>query len=372
MIVGIPKEVKANEYRVGCNPAGVKQICGKGHRVLVETNAGAGSGFTDEDYINAGGEIIGSGKEVYEKADIIYKVKEILEEEYDYLREGQIVFTYIHSNAYREQTDVFLERGTTGIAYEDITDDNGEFPLLKPMSILAGKGGFLAALHHTQKIHGGSGVALSNVAGVETPYVTVIGVGNSGYAAAEMAASFGNKVTILDINVEAMEKARRSLPSNVEFLLSNAANMELCVKRTDVLINCILWPKWRKDHLVSKDMLKLMKDKALIVDVACDEGGAIETCRTTTHDDPVYTVDNVIHYAVDNIPSAFSQTASVMLANATLPYLMKILDMGLEEALKSDHHFRRGLSFYKGQLTLEETGLKQNRPYTSPELALGM
>lgn len=372
MIIGIPKEIKANEYRVACDPNGVKEIISRGHQVLVEKNAGLGSGFTDEDYKNQGATIIDSVIEIFEEAELIYKVKEIFPEEFEYLREGQIVFTYIHSNAHREQTDAMLEKKIIGIAYEDINDKDGEFPLLKPMSVIAGKGGFLAALNFMQKIHGGNGLLLSRIEGVRTPEITIIGAGNAGLGAAELATAFGNKVTILDIDVNRMEEARKSLPPNVEFLISNRNNLEMCLKRSDVLINCILWPKWRKDHLVSKDMLSMMKKGSLIVDVSCDDGGAIETCRSTTHDDPIYEVDGITHYCVDNIPSAFSQTATQTLCNATLPSLLEIANKGAEKALKDNKYLRRGLSFYYGKLTLEETGIKQDRPYTTPEEALGM
>lgn len=372
MIIGIPKEIKPHEYRVACDPSGVKEIVSRGHEVLVEKNAGLGSGFTDEDYKAQGAIILDSAKEVFEKADLIYKVKEIFPEEFEYMREGQIIFTYIHSNAYREQTNAMIEKKVVGIAYEDVNDKNGEFPLLKPMSVIAGKGGFLAALNFMQKIHGGNGILLSRIDGVRTPEITIIGAGNSGIGAAELASAFGNKVTLLDIDIEKMEAARKALPPNVEFLFSNKTNLEMCLKRTDVLMNCILWPKHRKDHLVSKDMLGLMKKRALIVDVACDEGGAIETCRSTTHDDPVYEIDGIMHYCVDNIPSAFSQTATKTLCNATLPHVLEIANKGVVQALKDNKYLRRGLSFYDGKLTLEETGRKQERPYITPEEALGM
>lgn len=372
MIIGIPKEIKKNEYRVACTPSGVKEIVANGHQVLVEKGAGLGSGFSDREYEEEGATIVDTAEELYEKSHLIYKVKEILPEEFKYLRENLIIFTYIHSNAYREQTDALLENKVIAIAYEDVTDENGEFPLLKPQSIIAGKGGFIAALNFMQRIHGGKGILLSRVDGVRTPEITIIGAGNSGTAAAELAAAFGNKVTILDISSEQLGKARKVLPANVELLYSNKANIEMCLKRTDVLINCILWPKWRKDHLITREMLKLMKEGALIVDVACDEAGAIETTKATSHDDPVYIVDGITHYCVDNIPSAFSQTATTTLCNATLPYLLEIANKGVKRALIENKYLRRGLTTYEGKLTLEETGLKQNRPFISPEEALGM
>lgn len=372
MIIGIPKEIKKNEYRVACNPDGVKEITSRGHTVLVEKGAGLGSGYTDEEYTNSGAVLLDTPKEVFEKAELIYKVKEIFPQEFQFLRENQIVFTYIHSNAYKEQTDAMLEKGVVGIAYEDVDDKDGEFPLLKPMSIIAGKGGFLAALHFMQRVHGGNGILLSRVDGVRTPEIAIIGAGNSGVAAAEMAAAFGNKVAILDISIEKLEMARKVLPSNVELLISNRANLEECLKRTDVLINCILWPKWRKDHLVSRDMLKMMKPGSMIVDVACDDEGAIETTHSTSHDDPIYVVDGITHYCVDNIPSAFSQTATTTLCNATVPYVLQIAEKGVKKALMDNKFLRRGLSTYEGKLTLEETGRKQDRPWVTPEEALGM
>lgn len=372
MKIGIPKEIKPNEYRIACDPNGVKEIVNNGHQVIVEKDAGTGSGFTDDDYENQGAKIVDSPEEIYEKADLIYKVKEIFPEEFKYLREDQIVFTYIHSNAYKEQTDALLEKKVVGIAYEDIIDEDGEFPLLKPMSILAGKGGFLSALHFMQKINGGKGILLSRTDGVVTPEITIVGAGNSGLGAAELAAVFGNKVTILDLDGEKLENARKVLPKNVELLYSNKNNLDMCIKRSDVFINCILWPKWRKDHLLSREMLSRMKKGSIIIDVACDEEGAVETTKSTSHDDPVYVVDGIMHYCVDNIPSAFSQTATTTLGNATISYLLEIANKGVEKALIDNKYLRRGLTTYQGKLTLEETGLKQNRPYITPEEALGI
>ncbi len=372
MIIGITKEIKANENRVSCTPEGVKEFVKRGHTVFVEKGAGDGSGFPDREYESQGAKILKTPEELYRNSEMIYKVKEIFPEEYKYLREGLIVFTYIHSNAHRDQTDALLEKKVTAIAYEDVTDKNGEFPLLKPMSEIAGKGGFIAALNFSQKIHGGKGILLARVHGIRTPEVTIIGAGNSGIGAAELSSAFGNKVTILDIDINKLERAKEILPPNVELLYSNEQNLIKCLKRTDVLMNCILWPKWRKDHLVSRDMLKLMKRESLIVDVACDEAGAIETCRSTSHDDPVYIEEGIMHYCVDNIPAAFPQTSTYSLCNATLPYALEIANKGVKKALTDNKYLRRGLTSYDGKLTLEETGKKQNRPYISPEKALGI
>lgn len=369
MIIGVPKEVKHNEFRVALIPGDAATLVNSGHKVLIEHDAGLGSGFPDELYAAAGAEIR-THEEVYRQCDMLYKVKEIEPSEYPLLHEGQIIFTYLHSNAHPDMTQELLARNIIGIAYEDVDDPNGEFPLLAPMSILAGKGGFLAALYFMQSVHGGPGLLLNRITGCPTPRVAIIGCGWSGVGAAELAASFENRVTMLDINKKAMEKAQIKLPTNVEFLNSNRENLVRCLKECDVLINCILWPKTRTDHLVYREDLALMKPGSLIVDVACDEAGAIETCRSTTHDNPIYVVDGITHYAVDNIPSAFSQTASVMLSSATVPYAKKIADMGVETALRGDKYLRRGLTTYYGDLTLQETAEKHHLPFVEPLAAM--
>ena len=369
MIIGLPKEIKTNEYRVAATPSAVAALVRAGAQVLFERGCGLGSGFPDESYTQAGGQLA-PREEVYRRCDMLYKVKEIEPSEYGLLHRRQIVFTYLHSNAHPDMTRELLERGITSIAYEDIDDDRHEFPALAPMSVLAGKGGFLAALYFAQSVHGGSGLLLNRIPGVPTPEVTIIGCGNSGMGAAELASAFGNRVTMLDVNWKALERAKELLPANVETLFSNRENLALCLERTDVLINCILWDKTRTGHLVSREDLRRMKPGAVIVDVACDEGGAIETCRSTTHDDPIYFEEGVLHYAVDNIPSAFSRTASQTLSAATLPYALAIAKKGVERALLEDGHLRRGLTTYRGMLTLEETAKKQGLPYVDPKDAL--
>lgn len=368
MIIGVPREIKPNEYRVASVPNTVAILVEDGHTVLVEKDAGKGSGFTDDMYEMAGAKIVDKD-ELFSKSDMIYKVKEFFPEEFQYFREGLIVFTYIHSNAHVEQTDAMLEKKIVGIAYEDV-EINKTYPLLSPMSEIAGKGGFLAACHLLQSIHGGPGLMLTDVAGQRKPVVAIIGAGATGIAAAELATSFGNRVILLDINTQALKRAKEILPKNLETLYSNSTNITSAIKECDVLMNCINWPKWRKDHLLTREMLSLMKPNAVIIDVACDEAGAIETCVATTHDDPVYTDNGIVHYCVDNIPSAFSQTASNSLSYATLPYTRMIANKGVREALLSDAPLRKGLGFYYGELTLEETGRKQNRPYITPEEAL--
>ena len=366
MIIGIPKEIKANEYRVAAVPETVREIVRHGHRVLVEKDAGAGSGYPDESYRAAGAEIA-DRETVWAQAQLIYKVKELFPEEFHWMGPEKILMTYIHSNSHPDETDVLLGSGASAIAYEDVPDAAGHFPMLRPMSELAGKGGFLAALYYAQSVHGGPGILLANVAGALPPVITILGGGNVGLGAAELAAAFGNQVRILDVNMNAMLEAKKVLPANVSFLISNRANLERCLKESDVFLNAIQWPKERRDHLVYREDLKLMKPGALLIDVACDDAGAIETCRSTTHDDPIYYEEGILHYCVDNIPSAFAQTASVTLANATLPYLLKVADKGFKKAVEDDPLLRKGMTCWGGKLTLKETALKQNRLWTDPE-----
>ncbi len=371
MIIGVPKEIKNNEYRVAVTPDAAAELVRCKNTVYVQKDAGIGCGFSDEDYKKVGAEIFSDADEVFGKSEMIYKVKEILPDEYKYMNEGKIVFTYLHSNAHPDMNKVLLDSKIIGIAYEDIIDENKQFPLLAPMSEMAGKGGFLAALYYSQSVHGGQGTLLANVCGVETPKVTIIGCGYSGMGAAELAASFGNKVTMLDINYEAMAKARVQLPSNVEFLYSTRENIINCLKTSDAVINCILWPKTRTDHLIFREDLSVMKKGAVIIDVACDDAGAVETCHSTTHDDPIYYEEGILHYCVDNIPSAFSRTASIKLSSATLPYAKEIAKKGAEGALKYNKGLRRGLSFWYGKLTLLETAEKYGQEFFSPDDIFG-
>lgn len=370
MIIGIPKEIKNNEYRVASIPADVEKLISNGHKVLIEHNAGNGSGYTDSDYQKVGANIINDKERLFQEAQLIYKVKEILPPEYHLVQKNHILFTYIHSNSDIEQTDLLLNREVTAIAYEDICDENGNYPLLEPMSEIAGKGGFLKALEYSQKINNGKGLMLCRVTGNITPHITVIGGGTAGQSAAELAARLGNKVTVLDIDIKRLKTLEYQLPNNVELLYSDRASLVQCLRVSDVIINCVLWPKWRQDHLIYKEDLKLMKENALIVDVSCDEKGAIETSRPTTHENPTYQVDNILHYCVDNIPGAFSQTATRLLSKSTINYALMIANKGVKQALKEHKELRKGLTCYNGLLTLEETAKKQKRNYITPEKAI--
>lgn len=371
MRVGIPKEIKNNEYRVSIMPNDVKEFTQRGHEVLFERDAGIGSGFFNEEYKNAGAVIVDTD-EVYNHSEMIYKVKEILPAEYQYMREGLVIFTYLHSNSNLEMTRVFLDSKVIAISYEDIEDKNKNHPLLKPMSEIAGKGGFIAALNYSQSIHGGHGLMLSRIHGIFTPCIAIIGAGSSGLGAAELASAFGNKVIIIDNDVNKLEEAKYKLPPNTELLYSSRNNLIKALKQADALINCILWDKNSKNHLVFRDDLKIMKPNALIIDVSCDEMGAIETSRPSSHDTPIYKEEGIIHYTVDNIPSAFSKTATQSLSQITLPYALKIADLGVEKALINNPFFMKGLCFYKGRLTLKETAAKFSLPYTKPDEVLNI
>ena len=322
MVIGVLKEIKGNEYRVAAVPATVHEIVRHGHTVYVETGAGVGSGFSDAQY-EAAGAIVADTNTVWEKADLYYKVKELFPQEFKWMNKDKILFTYIHSNAHPDETDTLLNSHVSAVAYEDVQDEEGKF--------------------------------------------TMLGCGVVGTGAAELAAAFGNEVRILDVNMNTMLAAKKTSPANITYMISNRSNLEKCLRESDVIINGILWAKDRKDHIVYREDLKLMKPGAMIVDVACDENGAIETCRDTTHDDPIYFVDGVMHYCVDNIPSAFSQTASVTLANATLPYLLQMADKGFKKAMEDNRLLRLGMTCYDGKLTLKETALKQNREWTDAD-----
>ena len=365
MIIGMPKEIKNGEYRVAMIPSSVTAFIRSGHHVYVEKDAGARAGFSDREY-EAAGAITCDSKTVYDKSDMIYKVKEVLPAEYNCYKEGQILFTYIHSASRPVMTKVLLESKIIGIAYEDVDDEEGRLPLLAPMSEIAGKGAFIAAFKYQQTLNGGKGRLLSRVCGLEVPRIMIIVCGHTGMAAAEYAAAFGNHVTMLDVNRKAMENAHK-LSDNIEILYSNRENILSSLKQADVIINCIMWDQRYEGHIVYKEDLKLMKQDAIIIDVSSDEAGAIETCVITSQDNPVYKVDGILHYCVPNIPSLYANSASILLSARTLPYALKIANNGAEKALKEDKHLRRGLSFYCGLLTNKENAEANNLSYTSAD-----
>lgn len=365
MKIGVLKEIKENEYRVSAVPATVQEITRHGHTVYVEAGAGVGSGFSDAEY-EAAGAIIADADTVWRESDIYYKVKELFPQEFKWMKKDKILFTYIHSNAHPAETDCLLDSHVSAVAYEDVPDKNGRFPLLRPMSELAGKGGFLAALHYMQAVNGGPGKLLANVAGVERPIITCLGCGNIGIGVAELACGMGNEVRILELNMDD--------DAGGEEIFARCKLHDLQPRQFGKVPEGVRrhhqrhqWAKDRKDHIIYRKDLKLMKRGSMIVDVACDDNGAVETCRSTTHDDPVFYEEGILHYCVDNIPSAFSQTASVTLSNATLPYLLQIADKGFKKAIEENPYLRKGMTCYDGKLTLLETALKQERAWTDPE-----
>lgn len=369
MIIGIAKEIKNQEYRVAAVPSAVLEMTRRGHQVYVETMAGAKAGFPDSEYAAAGA-IICDTATIYEKSEMIYKVKEVLPAEFGKYRENQILFTYLHSETRPEMTADLLNSKIIGIAYENVTNDEGRLPLLQPMSEIAGKGGFISAFTYMQTLNGGCGKLLSRVCGLETPKVMIIGCGSVGLAAAEYAAALGNKVTMLDVNRKAMENAQHCLPANVEVMQCNRANVLSTLAQADVVMNCVMWDHRRNDHIVYREDLKIMRPTAVIVDVSSDDHGAVETSRMTTHDEPVYREEGILHYCVPNIPSMYANTASQLLCAATLPYALQIADQGIEKALKNNRHLCNGVSFWKGQVVWKETADMMGYPYLAPsELA---
>lgn len=372
MLIGVPKEIKNNEFRVSLTPPGVRALVSAGHGVLVETRAGAGSGFGDDVYREAGAEIAPDARSVFAQADFILKVKEILPPEYDLPREGQILFTYIHSANNPEETQVLLDRKVVAIAYEDIVTDDGKAPLLTPMSEIAGEVGVLMGAYQMLAINGGSGMLLGGSVGVEPAHVAIFGAGNVGLGAARYALGLGADVTVLDIDIEKLRELRQKIFPSARTLYLNEYNVRKLLPTVDLLVNGVKWPPRSDRHIVTRDMLALMKRDALIVDVSCDPAGAIETCHATSHDNPTYVVDGIRHYCVDNLPSAVARTASSALCNNTLPYVLDIASLGWLGAIKKNRPLRRGLGFALGHLTFEPAAVAQKRPYTPPETIIEM
>ncbi|MGC8594404.1 MAG: alanine dehydrogenase [Candidatus Kryptoniota bacterium] len=351
MIVGLLKEIKPNENRVALLPAGVELLIAHGHKVLVEKNAGLGSGFPDELYKKAGGKIIPTAAEVYAKADMIMKVKEPIEPEYGLIREGQIVFTYFHFAASKKLTEAMMKSKSICIAYETVQKSDGSLPLLVPMSEVAGRMAPQEGAKYLEKTMGGRGVLLGGVPGVEPADVVVLGGGVVGQNAARIAAGLGARVTILDSNLQKLRYLDDVMPRNVVTLASNPHNVRKAASRADVLIGAVLIPGAKAPKLITRDMLKDMKDGAVIIDVSVDQGGCIETCKPTTHENPTFVVDGVLHYCVANMPGAVPFTSTIALTNATLPYAIEIADSGWEKACKTNHEIKPGLNMAFGKIT---------------------
>lgn len=351
MIVGILKEIKAEENRVAMTPAGVEVMGHHGHTVLVETNAGAGSGFSDGAYSAAGAEIVATAAEIYQRAEMVMHVKEPLPPEYDLIREGQIVFTYLHLAAAEDLTRVLIERRSVNIAYETIQKADGSLPLLMPMSEVAGRMAVQQGAKYLEMAQGGQGVLLGGVPGVEPGTVVVIGGGVVGTNAAKMACGLGAKVYLLDKDLDRLRYLADVMPANCFLLASSPATIRELVTRADVVIGAVLIPGAKAPRLVTRDMLATMKRGAVMVDVAIDQGGCFETSRPTTHNQPVYTVDGVIHYCVANMPGAVAKTSTMALTNATLPYAVQIANRGWRAAMRENPEIRLGANVVLGQVT---------------------
>ena len=365
MIIGVPKEVKDHESRVGVTPAGVKALVDAGHKVLVETNAGALSSFPDDDYQAVGAEIVGAAHNVWANADMVVKVKEPVEKEYVHFCEGLVLFTYLHLAPLKALTDALLAKKVTGIAYETVKDAAGTLPLLTPMSEVAGRLSVQIGAAYLEKEHGGRGVLLGGVPGVSPGNVCIIGGGIVGTNAAKIALGMGAKVTLVDLNLNRLRELDDIFSGRVYTLASNAYNVERAAIEADLLIGGVLIPGAAAPKIVTRVMVSKMKKGAVIVDVAIDQGGCIETARPTTHSDPSYEVDGVVHYCVTNMPAAVPNTSTLALTNATLPYVRQLANLGAAAAMNANPGIAEGVNTYNGMLTYKAVAENQQRDFTS-------
>lgn len=368
MIIGVPKEIKNNENRVGVTPAGVKELVAHGHSVYVQHTAGEGSGFSDADYEKAGATILPDIEATYAKAEMIIKVKEPIEPEYKLVRKGQLLFTYFHFASDRELTMAMLESGATCIAYETVRDRQGTLPLLIPMSEVAGRMSVQEGARFLERPQGGKGILLGGVPGVKPAKVLILGAGVVGRNAAMMAAGLGADVTITDISLPVLRHLNQVMPANVKTLYSSRHNIETELPTVDLVIGSVLIPGAKAPKLVTADMLSLMRPGTVMVDVAIDQGGCFETSHPTTHADPVYTVADILHYAVANIPGAVPYTSTLALTNATLPYALRLADKGWREACRADAGLADGVNIVDGQVTFEAVAQAWDLPYHKLEL----
>lgn len=364
MVIGIPKEIKNNENRVGMTPAGVYELVHHGHTVYVQHTAGEGSGFDDAEYERAGATILPTIEDVYATAEMIIKVKEPIAPEYKLVRKGQLLFTYFHFACDRELTDAMLESGAVCLAYETVTGPQGGLPLLIPMSEVAGRMSVQQAARFLEKPQGGRGVLIGGVPGVRPARILVLGGGVVGRNAALMAAGLGAEVTITDISLPTLRHIAEVMPKNVTTLYSSRHNIEKELPTVDAVIGSVLIPGAKAPHLITADMLKLMRPGTVLVDVAIDQGGCFETSHPTTHSDPVYTVDGILHYAVANIPGAVPYTSTLALTNATLPYALRLADKGWREACRADKGLENGLNVVDGHITFKAVAEAFDLSYT--------
>ena len=350
MVVGVPKEIKDKEFRVALTPVGARILCRAGQEVLVEAGAGLGSGFADDEYLAAGAHILPDATSIYGSAGMVLKVKEPLPQEYAILQEGSIIFTFLHLAADAELAHVLLKKNITAIASETVQLADGHLPILAPMSAIAGKISVQVGAHYLEKVNGGAGKLLGSVPGVRPAEVVVLGAGAVGSSAAAVALGMGAQVTLIDVNIEKLGVLTEVLRGNLVTLASNEPNIAEAVQRADLVIGAVLIPGARAPRLVTREMVAGMEKGSVVVDVSVDQGGCIETCHPTSHSDPVYYVDGVLHYCVTNMPAAVPQTSTPALVNGTLPYVQKIATHGLIGAVLEDHSLAHGLNTYRGHV----------------------
>lgn len=368
MKVGIPKEIKNNENRVGMTPAGVAELIHHGHEVFVQHTAGENSGFSDEAYVKAGATIVPTIEATYDVADMIIKVKEPIEPEYPLVKPGQLVFTYFHFACERELTEAMIKSGGVCLAYETVQLPNRALPLLIPMSEVAGRMATINGAYYLQKTKGGKGKLICGVPGVKPAKVLVLGGGTVGQAAARVAAGMGANVVIADISLPLLKQLSAEMPPNVDTLYSSRYNIKNELPDVDIVVGSVLIPGDKAPHLITRDMLKLMQPGTVLVDVAIDQGGCFETSRPTTHSEPVYEVDGIVHYAVANIPGAVPNTSTIALTNATLRYALALADKGWRKACKDDPALYKGLNIVEGKVTFKAVADVFGLPYEPIEL----
>lgn len=367
MKIGVPKEIKANENRVALVPAGAEALIHAGHTVYVERGAGEGSGFPDEAYTAVGAQVLDTAAEVWEQAEMILKVKEPLESEWPLMRDGQIIFTFFHFAASEALTKAVIDSGAIGIAYETVQLPTGELPLLTPMSEVAGRLSVQQGAKYLERFFGGRGVLLAGVPGVEPANVVVIGGGVVGSNAARMAAGLGARVTLLDVSLNRLRYLSEVMPANVSLVYSNRQNILEQIEKADLVIGAVLLPGAKAPNLIRREDLKRMKPGAVIVDVAVDQGGCVETIHPTTHEDPIYFVDGIVHYGVANMPGAVPRTSTLALTNATLPYALTLANKGWRQACRDDHTLALGLNVVAGKVTYASVAEAFGMPYTPIE-----
>lgn len=370
MIIGVPKEIKPSENRVALTPAGALELTKRGHKVYIQSTAGLGSGFTDEAYQEAGAELLPDIESVYKIAEMIIKVKEPIEVEYKLIRPDQLVFTYFHFASYEPLTNAMIESGAICLAYETVELDDRSLPLLVPMSEVAGRMAIQEGAKYLEKPMKGRGILLGGVPGVTPAKVVVLGGGVVGTQAAKMAAGLGAQVFLLDISLPRLRYLADIMPPNVNTLYSNEMNIRNLLSTADLIVGAVLIPGAKAPYLITRDMLKEMQPGTVLVDVAVDQGGCIETCKPTTHDDPTFIIDDVVHYCVANMPGAVPYTSTIALTNATLPYAIQLAEKGWEKACQDNHSLKLGLNVVKGKVTYKGVADAFGLPYTPVEKVL--